>query len=422
MAILDFLKTLAGAPEKPDYEITDVDFGEGYENVKPKKFGTEVSQYASYVYSRLHVKVNRPFETVWRVKIFAPGGKLIQGRNEPEGYAGSFRCRFPETGTFFMNLAVGNRLNEFFTGLGAYGWALCDEDGNPILTRFFYTVSYDEQKRRKGYMSINSVEFACSYDGSDFITDFRIPSECRFMTDMKYLKCRLKYDGICDEPHKIKLDIEITKPGGAVSRFETEATVSNTGGYLTLPGWGNDSATCYYSPGDYLYRVLFEGNVLFSRELKFERSIRDSGNVEVRSLTLHRESQLSGCASGVFSKDGLTQPHLSVTGEDFLYPVVCFANYSPDDAEFLLKITGPDDILLTFAEAPAPAGYSLRQVFKKRELDKRAEINEMAFFKGFKKTCNGRFVKGEYLMSLYIRNWRGDMVCLKVSRVRVDWL
>lgn len=422
MAILDFLKTLAGAPEKPDYEITDVDFGEGYENVKPKKFGTEVSQYAAYVYSRLHVKVNRPFETVWRVKIFAPGGKLIQGRNEPEGYAGSFRCRFPETGTFFMNLAVGNRLNEFFTGLGAYGWSLCEENGNPIISKFFYTVSLDAQQRRKGYMSIISVEFACSFsDGNKM--DFKDPSGCGFMTDVKYLKSRVKYAGISFEPHTVRLDVEVVRPGGAVSKFDHEVTINNHGGTFTLPGWGNDGATFYYNPGTYVYRILYEGNLLYSRNLEFKRSIRDSGNVAVRSLTLHKESQLKGCTSGIDSMNGLPQPNLYVTDDDFLFPVVCFTNFSPDDVEFLLKITGPDDNLMTFAEPSVPAGYSMRHVFKKREFYiEDVGINGIAFFKGFKKTCNGRFVKGEYFMSLYIRNWRGDMVCLKVSRVRVDWL
>lgn len=421
MAILDFLKNFSGIPGKPDYEITDVDFGEGYENVKPGKFGTEVSQYAAYVYARLHVKVNRPFEAVWRVKIFAPGGKLIQGKNTPEGYAGTFRCRFPETGHFFMLLDVGNRMNEFFTGLGAYGWVLCEEDGTPIKSKFFYTVSPDEHKRRKGYMSIKSVEFSFTLDGSDFISDFKEASECQFTTDIRYLKCRLKYNAICDEEKNIKLDIEIEKPGGSVSRFDTDAVVSSTGGTLVLPGWGNDKATCYYNPGNYIYRILFEGNVLCSRELKFERSIRDNGMVRILSLTLHKKYDITSGNILYGRTDGLVQPHLDVSGNEFLYPVICFVNYSPDDVEFLLKIYAPDGRLVEFDDGSAPEGFTTRGLYKNDIFYvKGIGYHSVEYLTGFQNALNGSFVKGEYRMSLYVRNWHGDMVCLKVSRVRVS--
>lgn len=416
MGIGNFLKGMADSG--PAYEVTGVDFGVGGRDVKPKKFGTEIAQDAEYVYARVRVTVRRPFEEVWIVKIFAPGGRMIQGEGLPEGCAGRYRCRFPESGDFNMMLPVGSVGGGMFRADGAYGWVLCMQDGSPLKSAFFHVVSYDAHLRRQGYMKIMSAEYAVVDKNSNVVMPFTAASKADFRTDMLYLQCRVKYAGISLEPHRIKLDVEIVRPDGSVTGFDTEADINDKGGLLTLPGWGNAKGTTYIKPGDYEYRILFEGNVLYRETLTVRRSLRDCAYLEVLSLTIHEDTNAGFEHLKAHAGHALAQNNVRVSRRGTLAVVMSYVDYGVEAGELFLKIVSPLGRTITYDNSPE--GYSMRIPYTCENPYKMLGFSDIRVICSFRSLYGGSFVEGEYRLSLYVRNWRGDMVCLKACRVSVE--
>lgn len=415
MGILDFIKDIAD--DRPQYEVTGIDFGEGDGTVKPSRFSSEISLNTRYVYARLRVKVNRPFEELWMVRILGPAGKMLQGDGIAQGYAGRFRCRFPQSGEFHMLLPVGNAKGDMFTHIGSYGWVLCKQDGTPVKSALFHIIPVEDRQRRQGYMRIRSVEFANVGKDSKPLVPFAEASKADLRTDTLYLQGRVKYYGICSAPQKIKLDIEIASPKGKVSSFDAQVTVNAGESVLTLPGWGNERGTSYYTPGDYEYRILFEDNILYSTTLSIKRSLRDEGNLKVLSLTLHKESEADFIDFLKYHGKAIQQPELVVARGEGLCPVVSLLYYPESQKTLLLKVTDPFGNLLHHKDSPP--GYTMIMSRKCGNSVPQEGDSEIDFFNIFNMTADSGFVEGEYRLSLFVRNFRGDDVCLYVTRVKV---
>ncbi len=273
----------------PDYEFTKATFAGANSAKDSKTFNSDFYSDVDYVFAKMEMMINKLVPFHWFVKILKPDGSLLTFPNSPQGYTIEFRDKLPGEKTGKLTLSfpgIGLQGKQVYDTPGQWQYILYNEDGKLLISSTFHVTSSREKFRSKGFMRLKEVEFADVEKDGTIISDFEPMRTGLFNTDVKYLKARILYDGLCQEARKIKLDIKISKPDKSLIEYDDEVTVKPEGGIIRLSGWGNPSGTCY-EEGYYNYRILFEGNQLYSMTFYIEGTLRDNNYIKLISFTAH---------------------------------------------------------------------------------------------------------------------------------------
>ena len=135
-----------------------------------------------------------------------------------------------------------------------------------------YKSKIETLAQSMAYMKIIDLEFKNYIDSDNTISDWGEPL---ISSEMRYLRCRIKYNGLSDNSHVVTLKIKIFKPDGGLKSgssspsgytFEENCTVNHgTNLSLTLSGWGNKEES-HYDPGSYRYEIWYGNVCLYSKE------------------------------------------------------------------------------------------------------------------------------------------------------------
>ncbi len=409
MGIFDFLKK---ADPVPDYELLDLEFC-GADSVSSKKqYGGNVGYSSYYVFTRLRVKVNRAVPFRWYIKILQPGGKWLLNSGRNDGYYTDMQWTFPSTGTITLECpGVGNKVDVPFIVPGVWNWFIYDEDDNILIHKSFEILSPEDEYRRHGYMKILSVEFASSRDSEDW----RVAEKTAFTSELRYLSARIIYasHGNWEGERHVKLDIEIEKPDRKVGRFSREVTVRSGGGTAVLTGWGNDNAT-YYIPGEYIYRIRFEGKLLYQTHIRIGKSPKDNAYLsELAFMATGNEHAFpdffTDSPNPVLSASQLPGRHIWFS--------FCYVNASKTPVTLYVKVIAPNGYLLR--EDPVLTGYTFEKQLEAGSDVGRNNVTMGSFGYGFFYGIDGVPMKGDYKVSLWAKIYTGDVACLYSTRITV---
>ena len=402
MGIFDFLKTSSG----PDYEILDIEFDGGNDLAEKRSFGSVVRSGSTYLFARLRVDVHRAVSFRWLVGVLAPGSRWLQGRSAPQGYLAELEWTLPQTGRMTV-YSPGLAGDIKYNISGQWHYFIYDEDGNILISKAFYVKSAEDEWREHAYMSISGIEFSDAADGK-----WVSPFDAHFTSELGFLRSRIDYAsrGLWDGERRVTLDIEIRKPNGSTNGFKQEVTVKSGGGVIEIRGFGTKSAT-YYTPGEYEYGIFFEGLRLYSARLTIAKSPKDSGYIHIdRFGVCYEDTDRS-----VADMDDYREVRADRIGEDFLRVIIdCRLDWSfiysgsKECPKMYLKIIRPDGELFR------TEGCRLRD-YSDEFFCTGADVIDFKF----RSTRGGRFVTGEYRMSLWTKIYTGEMICLGVCRFRV---
>lgn len=406
MALVDYFK------KKPDYVIDGVDFhgGASAADRGKKSFGNSVEPGSLYVFPRLHMHVERMADFHWYVRIIGPKAKWIQGKGLHEGYAAEYSGRIPKDGDIFLE-CPGIAGNNAFTDCGSWHFFLIDEQDNILISKSFYIEDPDAELMARGYMSISSVLFSDS-DAGPWLK----PDQTSFDSNLKYLYCRMEYRsvGLWEGSKDITLDVEVVKNGNTRSGFSKDVTVKSGGGFIYLGGWGTKTAT-WYTPGNYEYRILFKENLLYSAKFSVKKSLKDDGYIVLGAsrFSTREEPYLEMWMNTDDVNSAVCTRIRSRDIEGKLWFGIKYYNYSPNQSAIYCKLVTPYGQLFTSDRFPGcPDGYSCY---------KTVGAGEAGYF-CFSFSClmEGRFMLGNYRLSLWTKNYTGAHVCLAVRNVEVE--
>ena len=412
MGVFDFLKKTK--PE-PDYELLDLAFCGADGASAKKQYGDYVAYGSCYVFTRLRVKVNRAVSFHWYIKILQPSGKWLPGPGRNDEYYSELQWTFPSTGasSTLECPGLGNTEDSPFTIPGAWHWFICDDNDNILIHKSFYILSLEEVARQYAYMDIQRVEFTESRNAKLW----REAEDTDFTSELCYLYGRITYAGrggwTGERP--VKLDIEIEKPDGKVDRFSSEVTVRSGGGTVVLSGWGNDKAT-YYFPGEYIYRIRFEGRLLYRTRIRIGKSPKDSACLSKLAFM----AAASDSAFPDFFADS-PEPVLSASqlSGGFIWFRFCYVNASKTPVKLYVKVTAPDGNLVRGGD-PSLVGYTFEKLLEAGSDIGRNNATMASFGYGFSYGNHGVPMKGDYNVSLWAEiKYTGKTACLYSTRISV---
>ncbi len=153
-----------------------------------------------------------------------------------------------------------------------------------------------QQGASKGYMNIHKIDFGTS-GKDDYAKNFYSTLNA---SDIRYLRPRIHYDGLCSENQKITLYVKIygtdgTLKTGTVSpsgyTYSTNITVhSGNGRTQQISGWGTESGGSY-TPGSYRIELWYSGNKIYSQSFTLQ------GSAEATYLTVDSKTAVSSTYS-----------------------------------------------------------------------------------------------------------------------------
>ena len=130
-----------------------------------------------------------------------------------------------------------------------------------------YIPKEESIARKNAYMNIKSVEFYNVDEKGEIIKQI---GPNTYASDIEYLNCAIKYDGLIDRDRNVTIYYKIIKPNGrmlAISSSPYGYTHSeklwvNTGknGYYKFQRWYKDD----FSGGKYLFEIWYENSLLYS--------------------------------------------------------------------------------------------------------------------------------------------------------------
>lgn len=123
---------------------------------------------------------------------------------------------------------------------------------------------------KSGYMNILGVDFCnVDYDGN---TIDACGTNNFYTKTLKYIKPRIKYEGLLKSSKNIMIEVKIYNPSGSLQvssgsnsyTFSNEVTINpGTNTLYSISGWGNNSGN-FYSAGTNRYEIWYSGNKIYS--------------------------------------------------------------------------------------------------------------------------------------------------------------
>lgn len=130
-----------------------------------------------------------------------------------------------------------------------------------------YTTGEERIAKKNAYMNIKSVEF---YNVDENGKKIKQIGPNTYASDIKYLNCAIKYDGLIDRDRNVTIYYKIIKPNGKMLAItsspygytDSEKFWVNTGtnGYYQFQKYYKDD----FSGGKYLFEIWYENSLLYS--------------------------------------------------------------------------------------------------------------------------------------------------------------
>lgn len=201
------------------------------------------------------------------IKIYNPDGSLKTGDSSPEGYSYRQEITFNSGNNSAWVGSWGNNSQSSYVE-GTYRYEIWI-DGKKVYTAYPYISSggggyYSSASQLK----ITGAEF-CNTDQDGNIIDSY--GSTLYASDMRYLSCRINYDGLSSSATKT-VYMKMFDPDGNLNRGSSspegytrkrEVTFSSGSGSVSLGGWGNSTKSTY-TPGTYRYEFWIDGNLEYT--------------------------------------------------------------------------------------------------------------------------------------------------------------
>jgi|GEM_PF-4693579 len=205
------------------------------------------------------------------VKIYKPDGSLVTGTSSPSGYTySSTETIYPGNNQVTFH-GWGNNNGGSYTP-GTYRFEVW-HDGKCLYSTSVSLLPKPEEiqaAENAGYIRVSNIQFGnTDYDGN-LLSDY---GSTLYASDIRYLKPRIYYDGLCNTQQTVTFFYKIYKPNG-----ELESSASSPAGYtssfqrtvypgknqmMIASGWGNNNGGSY-TTGTYRYELWHDGNLVYS--------------------------------------------------------------------------------------------------------------------------------------------------------------
>lgn len=204
-------------------------------------------------------------------KIYKPDGSLVTDTSSPSGYTySSTETIYPGNNQVTFP-GWGNDNGGYYTP-GTYRFEVW-HDGKCLYSTSVSLLPKPEEiqaAENAGYIRVSNIQFGnTDYDGN-LLSDY---GSTLYASDIRYLKPRIYYDGLCNTQQTVTFFYKIYKPNG-----ELESSASSPAGYtssfqrtvypgknqmMIASGWGNNNGGSY-TTGTYRYELWHDGNLVYS--------------------------------------------------------------------------------------------------------------------------------------------------------------
>ena len=244
--------------------------------------GNIISDYGSTLYAsdirylKPRISYNGLCDTslveTFHYKIYKPNGILETSMSSPAGFTSSFQLTVSPGNN---NIAYGNGWGTIEGGYfypGNWQYELW-HDGKCLYSTSVSLLPKPEEiqaAENAGYIRVSNIQFGnTDYDGN-LLSDY---GSTLYASDIRYLKPRIYYDGLCNTQQTVTFFYKIYKPNG-----ELESSASSPAGYtssfqrtvypgknqmMIASGWGNNNSGSY-TTGTYRYELWHDGNLVYS--------------------------------------------------------------------------------------------------------------------------------------------------------------
>lgn len=250
--------------------ITSVEFcNQDYDGNMLNDYGSTLySSDIRYLKCKLYYNgLNESTTKTVYLKIYKPDGTMMSGKQSPEGYTSKQENRKFYSGSSSTELlGYGNNTESTYPA-GTYRYEIWI-DGENAYTAYPYISSSSSNYSSSG-ITITNAKFANTDYNSNTITDF---GETMYTDDMRYLACKIYYNGGSSEVTKT-LYIKIYKPDGTLStgssspdgytRKREVTFYAGSNNVTDLGGWGNSDESIYPS-GTYRYEFWLDGKKIYT--------------------------------------------------------------------------------------------------------------------------------------------------------------
>lgn len=199
------------------------------------------------------------------IKIFKPDGTLSSGNSSPEGYTRKREVTFHSGSDNVADLGGWGNSEESIYPSGTYTYEFW-LDGKKVYTAYPYISSGGSYYSNT--LKITGAEFANTDKDNNILNSY---GSTLYATDMRYLSCRINYEGLSSSITKT-VYIKMYDPDGNLDRSSSspegytrkrEVTFSSGSGTVSLGGWGNSTSSTY-SPGTYRYEMWIDGRLEYT--------------------------------------------------------------------------------------------------------------------------------------------------------------
>ena len=186
-------------------------------------------------------------------KIYKPDGSLVTDTSSPSGYTySSTETIYPGNNQVTFP-GWGNDNGGYYTP-GTYRFEVW-HDGKCLYSTSVSLLPKPEEiqaAENAGYIRVSNIQFGnTDYDGN-LLSDY---GSTLYASDIRYLKPRIYYDGLCNTQQTVTFFYKIYKPNG-----ELESSASSPAGYtssfqrtvypgknqmMIASGWGNNNGGSY---------------------------------------------------------------------------------------------------------------------------------------------------------------------------------
>lgn len=185
-----------------------------------------------------------------------------------------------------------------------------------------------QEAERNGYIRITNIKFGNTDDDGNLLSDY---GSTLYASDIRYLKPRIYYDGLCNTQQTVTFFYKIYKPNG-----ELESSASSPAGYtssfqrtvypgknqmMIASGWGNNNSGSY-APGTYRYELWHDGNFVYSTNF----SLLSNRYAKIESIWVDHNQMRDGVKGMLIHVKFSVYNMLNRTGR-------CIAYFYYDDAD-----------------------------------------------------------------------------------------
>lgn len=244
----------------------------------------------------------------------------------------------------------------------------------------------EERQRRErenevasnGYMNIVDLEFA--NEGSTRIeNDY---GSTLYASDVKYLRARMIYNGLCNSQKKISLSCRLYDPSGNLLKGDPSDSYSFTDNNITvnsgngnkeiIAGYGSKTGGSY-KPGIYKYEIWYKGKKLYEKSFELYKKSGEASYLKVNDKYVVSSdfTESGGTKTFYISTDagswttwGVPSWCSIVEKSDKSFKLKCKQNHTASSRNDYLKVkAGDKEVCINITQDGATLGASIEKIW-----------------------------------------------------------